>query len=326
MWTDFRRTFARLLILFLLSSLLSCGRTARPTIAVVPKPQSHFFWQAVHAGAVSAANEAGYEVLWNGPASEADFAHQIRILDDLINRRVSGILIAPSDREVLVPAIERAHRAGIPLTIVDSGANAENYVSYVSTNNYEGGVMAARRMGEIPGGRGQVAVVGLMPGSTSTVARETGFQETLEKEFSEIKLVAFQYGMSNRARSLAAAEDILTAHPDLDGIFGSAEPGTIGVVQAVKARRLAGKVKIVGFDTSPSLVEDLRTGVIDSLVLQDPFNMAIQAFQTLTEKLEGGTPPRRINMTPTLATSENLSQPNISRLLDPQPNIDRYLR
>ena len=106
MWTDFRRTFARLLILFLLSSLLSCGRTARPTIAVVPKAQSHFFWQAVHAGAVSAANEAGYEVLWNGPASEADFAHQIRILDDLINRRVSGILIAPSDREALVPAIE----------------------------------------------------------------------------------------------------------------------------------------------------------------------------------------------------------------------------
>ena len=275
---------------------------------------------------MSAANEAGYEVLWNGPASEADFAHQIRILDDLINRRVTGILIAPSDREALVPAIERAHRAGIPLTIVDSGANAENYVSYVSTNNYAGGVMAARRMGEILGGRGQVAVVGLMPGSTSTVAREKGFQETLEKEFFGIQLVAFQYGMSNRARSLSAAEDILTAHPDLDGFFASAEPGTIGVVQAVKARRLQGKVKIVGFDTSPSLVEDLRTGVIDSLVLQDPFNMAIQAFQTLMDKLEGRTPPRRVDMAPTLATSQNFRDPKISRLLDPQPNIDRYLK
>ena len=96
--------------------------------------------------------------------------------------------------------------------------------------------------------------------------------------------------------------------------------------QAVKARRLQGKVKIVGFDTSPSLVEDLRTGVIDSLVLQDPFNMAIQAFQTLMDKLEGGTPPRRVDMAPTLATSQNFRHPKISRLLDPQPNIDRYLK
>ena len=83
MGTTFGRPHPLLLILFMVPALLNCGRTSQPTIAVVPKAQSHFFWQAVHAGAVSAANEAGYEVLWNGPASEADFAHQIRILDDL---------------------------------------------------------------------------------------------------------------------------------------------------------------------------------------------------------------------------------------------------
>ena len=322
----FWKIFQQVSLPFLLFGLVGCEQNKQPAIAVIPKAQSHFFWQAVHAGAVSAANETGYKILWNGPASEADFAHQIRILSDMINRRVSGILIAPSDGEALVPAIERAHQAGIPLTIIDSGANAKNYVSYVSTNNYEGGVMAARRMGKILEGKGQVAVVGLMPGSVSTVARETGLRETLEREFPMIELVAFQYGMSNRAQSLAAAEDILTAHPNLNGIFGSAEPGTIGVVQAVKARQLTGKVKIVGFDTSPSLVEDLRMAIIDSLVLQDPFNMAILAFSTLTETLKGGTPPRRVDMEPILATSENFRQPNISRLLNPQPNIDRYLK
>ncbi|WP_238314666.1 substrate-binding domain-containing protein, partial [Methylobacterium crusticola] len=87
-----------------------------------------------------------FEVIWNGPAIEAEFTRQITIVDDLIHRGVEGILLAPSDQEALVPVIERASRAGIPLTIFDSGANAENYVSFVATDNYGGGAIAARRM------------------------------------------------------------------------------------------------------------------------------------------------------------------------------------
>ena len=295
-------------------------------MGVVPKSQNNYFWQAVHAGAAAAAQESEMEILWNGPALETDFTRQLTILDDLINRRVDGILLAPSDRDALVPAIERAHRAGIPLVILDSGANTEDRVSFVATDNYGGGVMAARRMAKILEGKGNVAMIGIMPGAASGLAREKGFRETLEKEFPGLKLVAFQYGMAEAAKSLTVAEDFLTAHPDLDAIFASAEPATIGAAQAVKARGLAGKIKIVGFDTSPTLVEDLEAGVIDSLILQDPFTMAYRAFKTLEEKIEGGTPPRRIDLPPVLATSENFREPAIYRLIDPQEEIDRYLK
>ena len=110
---------------------------------------------------MAAAEEADMEVLWNGPAQETDFSHQAAIVDDLINRHVAGILVAPSDQNATVPVIERAHRSGIPLIIFDSAANAENYVSFVATDNYGGGVLAARRMAEILGEKGEVAMIGV---------------------------------------------------------------------------------------------------------------------------------------------------------------------
>ncbi|MEE8256270.1 MAG: substrate-binding domain-containing protein [Acidobacteriota bacterium] len=315
---------ARMLIgLGILISFSFCGRETRRVIGVVPKSQAHIFWMAVHAGTLAAANESGFEIFWNAPATETDYARQVAILDDMINRQVEAVLLAPSDREALVPAIERVSAAGIPLTIFDSGANTEDYVSFVATDNYRGGVLGARRMAEILEGKGRVAMIGVTAGSASTLERENGFRETLAREFPDPELVAFQYGMSDRARSLAVAADILTAHPDLDGIFASNESGTIGAAQAVKSRGVAGKLKVIGFDTSPSLEEDLRTGVIDSLVLQDPFNMGYHAFMTLVDSLEGGRPPRRIDMTPTLATRENLEEPRIRALLDPGAQIDR---
>ncbi|PYV12320.1 MAG: sugar ABC transporter substrate-binding protein, partial [Acidobacteria bacterium] len=158
----------------------------------------------------------------------------------------------------------------------------------------------------------------------STLAREQGFRETLGKEFPDLKLVAWQYGMSDRARSLAVTEDILTAHPDLDGIFASNESSTIGAVQALKARGLGGKVKIVGFDSSPSLIDDLRAGVVDSVVLQDPFQIGYQGLKTILDQRAGHTPPKRIDLPPTLVTRENLSEPKIQHLLNPE--IERYLK
>src|SRR2546427_3770961 len=187
-----------------------------------------------------------------------------------------------------------------------------------------GGVLAARRLAKILNGRGKVAVVAVVPGGASTIAREKGFQETLAKEFPDLKIVAFQYGMSDRARSLSVSEDILTAHPSLDGIFASNESSTIGAVQAVKARGLGGKVKIVGFDSSPSLIDDLRDGVVDSLVLQDPFQIGYQGLKTILDQRAGHTPPKRIDLPPTLVTRENLSQPTIQHLLNPE--IERYLK
>lgn len=311
-------------LLLVLPFATSCRREGRVIVAVVPKSQALIFWQTVHAGAIAAGREYGVEIRWNGPASEIDFTRQINIVDDFINQRVSGIVLAPTHGDSLVPIVERAAQEKIPVTIIDSGINTDRYLSYVSTDNYKGGALAAQRMGEILPAGGEIAMIGTIPGSVSTTERENGFRDTVGLRFPLLKIVAFQYGMADRARSLAVAEDILTAHPDLVGIFCSNESGTVGAVQGAKSKGVIGKVKIVGFDTSPPLIEDLKAGDIDSLVLQNPFRMGYLGVQTIVERLHGTTPPKRIDTGATVVTAANINEPAIQELVNPP--IDKYLR
>ena len=291
------------------------GAGGRRVIAVIPKGVSHFFWQSVHAGAEAAAKESNVEIAWNGPAQETDYAGQINIVEDAINRRVDGIVLAPTHRDALVPIVERAQREGIPVTIFDSGIGTENYVSYVATDNRQGGSVAADRLASKLGGKGRVAILGVKAGSVSTDEREQGFQETIKQKYPGIEIVAFQYGESDRARSLDRATDILTAHPELDGFFASNESSTVGAVQAIKQKSLAGKIVLVGFDSSPNLIDDLKAGAIDSLVLQNPFKMGYEAVKGMVAKLDGQAPPRKVDTGVKLLTKENLETPEMQQLL-----------
>lgn len=314
----------RLCICLALAALGGCARKGSLVIGVVPKGQAHIFWQTVHAGAVAAAREGGAEVRWNGPSVETEFARQVQIVESMINGRVNAIVLAPADRVALVGVVERAARENIPVTIFDSAIDTENYVSFVATNNYNAGQMAARRVGEILGGRGSVAMLMNMPGSASTQEREKGFEDALTREFPGVKIVARQFGMSDRAKSLAVAEDLLTANPDLSAIFASNEPGSVGGAQALKSRKLTGKVKLVGFDSSPTLIDDLRAGAIDALVVQDPFQIGYAAVKSAIEKLRGQTPQRKIDTPARLIVAGYLDKPEVQQLL--HPDLDRYLR
>jgi len=311
-------------LLLVLPLAASCRRKDKLVIAVVPKSQALIFWQTVHAGAVAAGREYGVEIRWNGPASEIDFTRQMNIVEDFVNQRVNGIVLAPTHGDSLVPIVERAAQEKIPVTIFDSGINTDKYLSYVSTDNYKGGALAAERLGAILPAGGEIAMIGTIPGSVSTTERENGFRDTLARRFPELKIVAFQYGMADRAKSLAVAEDILTAHPDLVGMFCSNESGTVGAVQGAKSKGVIGKVKIVGFDTSPPLIEDLRAGNIDSLVLQNPFRIGYLGVKTIVDRLHGNIPPKRIDTGATVVTAANINEPAIQELVNPP--IDKYLR
>ena len=298
----------------------SCNRSAnkapqKPLIAVIPKGVTNFFWQSVHAGAEAAAKETNVEIFWKGPADETNYSSQINTVEDAITRGVSGILLAPSHREALVPIVERARQAGIPVAIFDSGIGTENYVSYVATDNLNGGVMAAERLAAALGGKGKVAVLGLKAGSVSTDERERGFQDTIKQKYPGIEIVAYQFGEANATKSLDRAIDILTATPDLHGFFASNEPSTIGAAQAIKQRGLQGKIRLVGFDSSPNLIADLEAGTIDSLIIQNPYRMGYDGLKTLVDKLNGKEPPRRIDTGVKLVTKENLNTPEIQQLL-----------
>jgi ribose transport system substrate-binding protein len=317
--------FATCILLLVLAwlALQGCRGHGRRVIGVVPKATSHLFWVSVQAGAFAAGREFNVEVLWNGPALETDYARQIQIVDSFVARRVDGLVVAPTERKALIGSIDRAMSHNIPVTIFDSGLDSTNYMTFVATDNYEAGRAAARTLAGLLGGRGKVAVVMNAPGSASTMERERGFDDVMAKEYPQIRIAARQFGMSDRSKAVSAAENILTAHPDLDGLFASAEPGTLGAALALKSRRLSGKVKCVGFDSSESIVEDLKQGTLDALVVQDPFRMGYEAVKTVVDRLNGGTPPKQIDLSARVVTRAEVDKPEVRAFLF--PDVEKYL-
>mgnify|MGYP003874998731 CR=1 FL=1 len=300
-----------------------CRRERKVVVGVVPKGANHLFWQTVHAGAIKAAQEFGFEIEWNAPTLEIDASRQIEIVDSMVNRRLAGIALAPVDKRALVAVVERAAKAGIPVAIYDSGIDTDQRITYVATNNEEGGRMAARRLGEILGGKGKVAVVGFMPGSASTMEREFGFQDEIKKLYPKIEILGVQFGMADRAKAMAITENLLTAYRDIAGLFADNESSTAGAVQALKSRN-AKHVKLVAFDSSDQIIAELKAGWIDSLVVQNPFKMGYEATRAIGLKLRGERPERLIDSGATLVLAKDLDQPAIRELLF--PDIHRYLR
>jgi len=298
-----------------------CNREHKRTIAVIPKGNSDLFWQSVHAGAVKAGRENGVDVLWNGPASEADFTVQIQIVDAMINRRVDAIALAPTDRQALVTVVERAANRNVPVIIFDSAIDTQRFVSQVATDNYKAGQMAGKRMGKILDGKGKVVIVAVKPGAASTEAREKGFEDTIHQEFPGIQILDKRYGMALVAQAMTVTENMLTSHTDLDGIFASNESSTIGAAQAMRGR--PGKIKLVGFDWSPTLLDDLNSGLLDSLVIQDPFKMGYQAVMAAVKHWQGETVTKIVDLAPRLIDRQNLNAPDVQAQL--HPDLKKYL-
>jgi ribose transport system substrate-binding protein len=306
---------ARFMAAALASVFGGCARSGRKTIGVVPKATSHLFFVSIHAGVDKAAKEFGVDVIWNGPNEETDHGRQIQIVDAMVAQRVDAMAISATDERALAGSVSKAISSGIPVTVFDSGVNVEGYVSFIATDNFGAGCTAARTLAGLVGDGGTVGMVMHKPGGTSTVLRERGFEETLKRDFPKVRIVARQYGMSDEARSLAATENILSAHPNLSGLFASSEASSLGAVQALTSRRLSGKVRLVTFDTSKSHVEGLRNGTIDVMLVQDAFRIGYEAVHSLTEKLRGGTPPPRLDLPARVIVKADLDKPDVQALL-----------
>ncbi|MGI8742994.1 MAG: substrate-binding domain-containing protein [Bryobacteraceae bacterium] len=300
---------------------IGCNRGHKRTIAVIPKGNAHLFWQSVHAGAMKAARESKVDIVWNGPPTETDYGGQLQIADAMINRHVDAIALAPIDRKAMVSVVDRAAGANIPMVIFDSGVDTDRFVSRVATDNYKAGEMAAQRLGKILNAKGKAIIVAVQPGAASTEAREKGFEETIQKQFPGIQIIDKRFGLAEIAKSLTVTENMLTAHPDVDGIFASNESSTMGAAQALRGRQ--GKIKLVGFDWSPTLLDDLSSGLIDSLVVQNPFEMGYQAVSTAVRKLDGKTVQKLNDMAPRLIDKSNLNDPEIYAQL--HPDLKKYL-
>lgn len=309
-------------IVVALLTLLCCNRTTKKQIAVIPMGQSHVYWVSAHAGAIKAAQEENIDIIWNGPATESDFSGQLQIVENMINQHVDALCLAPIDRKALANAVDRAAAAGIPVIIWDSPVDTQSFVAQITTDNYAAGQSGADRMGEILHGKGRIVEVACQPGSASTMAREQGFEDKLKQSYPGIAIVDKRYGMADVAKSMTVAENMLTAFPDLDGIFGSNETSTVGAARALDSNK--GKARLVGFDSSPALIEGLKNGVIDSLVTQNPFEMGYRTVKAAVTKLNGGTVERIQSLPAVVVTKANLEDRVIHARLFPE--IGQYLK
>jgi len=312
-------------ILFTLSllALASCSTPGLPKVGVIPKGASHQFWLTVQAGAIQAGREYGLEIEWNAPTLEIDRARQVDIVQSMITRRLAGIAIAPVDRKALVAVIDRASNEKIPVAVYDSDVDTDNRITYVATDNREGGRMAARRLGEVLKGKGKVLVVGFMPGSASTMEREEGFIEEMKKAYPGIEVLDVQFGMASRAKAMSVTENALSAHSDLAGVFADNESSLAGAVQALKSRNNK-QAKLVGFDASEQLVADLREGWIDSLVIQDPFKMGYESVKAIGEFRKGGKVNARLDLPARLVLPSDLDRADVKDLLFPK--LEQWLK
>jgi len=313
---------------FLFLAFLSCGkreqrisrdaRAGKLEIAVIPKGMTHEFWKSIHAGSIKASRELEVEILWKGPQKEDDRAQQITVVEDFINRGVDGIVLAPMDDRALCRPVSDAARENIPVVIIDSGLQGKDYVSFVATDNYQGGVLAAQRIGELLQGKKSIFLIRYQEGSASTMERERGFLEIIKREFPNISLlVQDQYAGSTTESAYQLVENLLSRFPKVDGIFCPNESSTFGTLRALQEAGLAGKVIFVGFDSSPKLVQGLRDGHIHGLILQNPVKMGYLGVKQIVLYLRGQKISDRVDTGVYLATRENMDDPEIKSLLMP---------
>lgn len=295
-------------------------------IAVIPKGPTHDFWKSIHAGALKAEAELGnVQVLWNSGPNERDSAAQINVVENFITQGVDAIVLAPTDKMALVSPVQAAKAKGIPVVIIDSGIGTKKIDSFVATDNFNGGKLAARELAKQLGGKGDVAVLRYMVGSDSTEQREAGFLDAMAKEFPDIKIVSDkQYAGATETDALRAAENMLTKLKNVQGWFCPCEPVTAAVVKALDAQGLAGKVKVVGFDAGSSIIPSFKAGKVHGLILQDPVNMGYVGVKTAMALLKGEKVDAVIGTGENVVTAANFDDPKIKELHS--PNLKKYLK
>ena len=330
------RTSSSFLCVFaaVLVTAIGCSKSANTTtdgtstsdgdkklrVAVIPKGTSHEFWKSVHFGAQKAADELGnVEIIWRGPVVESDTGSQIEVVKNMITMHVDGIVLAPNQKGGLVDAVEESISEGIPVVIFDSGLDeGPEIVSYVATDNFKGGQLAADQMAKAINSKGNVILLRYLAGSESTEKREEGFLDGIAK-YPDIKVVSSdQRGGDNTTQAKEKVDQLLQVHgDDLDGIFAVCEPNANGTLEALRNAGVNKKVRLIAFDPSDALIEALEDGSCSGIVLQDPVQMGYKGVMTLVDSLAGKSADAFQSTGETVATQENMKEPKIQKLLKP---------
>lgn len=286
------------------------------TIAVIPKGLGHQFWNTVRSGADAAGKDFNAKILWNGPAKETQVAKQINIVQDMISRDVDAIVMAACDEIALIDTIQLAMDAGITVVTIDSGVKSDLPISFVATDNIAGAMAAADTLSELLDGTGEVGLLPFVPGAATSEMRESGFLKGLEKH-PGLKLVSKLYTESDVAKALSLTQAMMTSNPNLAGIFAANESACLGAMRAIEAAGKSGEIKLVAFDASEDQVTALEKGLVQALIVQNPFRMGYEGVKAAIDHMQGRPVEKRIDTGVVVVTAENLNDPEIQKIINP---------
>jgi len=293
------------------------------TIPIIVKDTTSFYWQIVLAGARQAGKDLGVNVPELGAQAETDINGQISILENAVSGNPAAIVISPTERSALGAPITEA-AASVPIVGIDSSADSDAFSSFLTTDNVQGGRIAADGLvaaikAATGKEEGDVALITSVPNAGSLEERRQGFMEQLAT-YPGIKLVADKYADGQAATGLNITTDLLTANPNLVGIFASNLIMAQGAGQALAENGAAEKVALIGFDSDEKLVSFLKDGTIDGLVVQDPFRMGYDGIKTALAVSKGETVEKFVDTGANLITTANMDEARSQELLNPKVN------
>lgn len=295
-------------LVFIFSSACNHGSKL---VAVIPRSCGTVLWEPEHAGAARLARKNGVQLYWNAPPREDDVEGQIALLNKVVDRGLSGLIITPDETLPLRTPVRRIVGRGIPVVVVGThlGIAPSAKLSYVLNDEEAGGQMAARRLGAILKGTGTVAIVGINPQLTGISARQRSLENTLVQEFPNIHVVARRLGHYSVSQEQQIAESLLNGGPQLDAIVALSTSSTRGAYYALVEFGKVRVIKLIGFDQD--LMPPLRTGGIDSIVMQRTYDMGHIAMSFMLSQLQGKGAPGVTLLAPILMTRDNLDTAEI---------------
>ncbi|HKF50322.1 MAG TPA: substrate-binding domain-containing protein [Terracidiphilus sp.] len=296
-------------------SCAGCKRTP-PTVAVIPRTCGTALWEPEHAGAAAVARSTGLNLYWNAPMRDDDTLTQISLIEKSVDRGMAGIIVSPIQTLPMRTPIRRVLARGIPVVVIDTelGIPSGPRLSYVLNDEQAGGQIAARRIGEILHGKGNIAIVGIEPELKSNTVRERSFETVLGREFAGIHVVARRLGLSSVPQEQHNAEELLAGNESLDAIVALSLASTRGTYYALAESAKAGRIKLVGFDQD--LIPPIRDGGIDSVVVQNTFEMGRLAMELMNREIQGAAGATEVNVQPVLMTRANVDSAEIRSILN----------
>jgi ribose transport system substrate-binding protein len=290
------------------------GGGEQPYVAIVSKGFQHQFWQAVKRGAEQEAARQGVRISFEGPATEADIESQVTMLTNALSRQPDAIGFAALDSRAAAPMLQQAQSRDIPVVAFDSGVDSEIPVTTVATDNKAAAAEAAKHMAEALGGTGKVALVVHDQTSKSGTDRRDGFMEWMQANAPGIEILEPQYGGGDQAQSANITKSIISAHPDLSGIYGSNEGSAIGVVRGVQESGATG-LTIVGFDSGAAQLEAIRNGTMLGAITQNPIGMGEQLVDSAVKAINGEQLPPVIDTGFFWYDQSNVDSPEIQEVV-----------